>query len=210
MNIEKKIGDIRRKLSLLCRKDKGLKVFGASRHQYKLNSILSEEDIQNFEDRFSITLPEEYRKFLLCIGNGGAGPYYGLETLEDSLYADLDYKHPNEFVNPSIEFPFTAPWNMKFEADEKDDTAYKDFEKEYFSEKWETGILRLCNYGCGVYLNLVVNGKEKGHIWVDDRGNDGGIYPDIFFDQEERTTFLDWYLLWLDRSINEISGGKIT
>lgn len=93
---------------------------------------------------------------------------------------------------------------MEFEGEDDDEAAYEKFEEEYFSDKWETGILRLCNYGCGVSLNLVVNGLEKGNIWVDDRGNDGGIYPDPYFEQKERTKFLDWYLLWLNLSLSEL------
>lgn len=53
-------------------------------------------------------------------------------------------------------------------------------------------------------MNLVVNGKEYGNIWVDDRCNDGGIYPDRYFGNEERITFLAWYELWLDKSLSEV------
>lgn len=210
MNISDKLSLIRTNLSELIELDRKLDVFGASSHKYQLNEKLREEDVSSFEKKFSITLPEEYRSFLKRIGNGGAGPYYGLQSLEDSLYADLDFKRPGEFVNPSIAFPFQKSWNMEFTGDEEDEDAYEAFQREYFSEKWETGILRVCNYGCGVSLNLVVNGSEKGNIWVDDRGNDGGIYPDPYFEQTGRTSFLDWYLLWIDTSLKELRSEKIT
>ena len=204
MNIEEKILLIQSKLEELSKLDKGYEIFGASDHKYHLNQKLEELDVASFEKQNSISLPQEYRKFILEVGNGGAGPYYGLQTMEDSLYADLDFKRTGEFVNPSIPFPFIEPWNMAYEGDEDNETAYEEFQNMYFSEKWETGLLRICNYGCAVSLNLVVNGPEKGNIWVDDRGSDGGVYPDSYFGQDERTSFLDWYILWLDSSLKEL------
>jgi len=204
MNVDEKIELVAQKLSKLRDLDNALSIHGASSHKYCLNRKLSEDQITDFEDRHMIQLPEEYRAFLLHIADGGAGPYYGIETLENSLFSDLDNKRPGEFVNPSIPFAFEAAWNMQYEGDEEDEQAYEEHEKEYFSKKWETGILRLCNYGCGVWLNLVVAGTEKGNIWVDDRGNDGGIYPDQYFEQTTRTTFLEWYLLWLNQSLIEV------
>lgn len=203
MNIDKQINCIVEKLSKLKKKDRKFNIFGASQHKYTINEKLSEEQLEAFEKKHSIALPIEYRTFLRDVGNGGAGPYYGLQTLEDSLFIDLDYKRPGEFVNPSIPFPFNEAWNMEFEGNEEDDIAYEKFSEEYYSDKWETGVLRICNYGCGISLNLVVNGQEKGNIWVDDRGNDGGIYPDSFYGQTGRTSFLDWYTLWLNLSLKK-------
>ncbi|MGH1472630.1 MAG: SMI1/KNR4 family protein [Cellvibrionaceae bacterium] len=192
------------KLSELKSLDVKFNIFGASSHKYTLNETLSEEEILEFESKYSISLPEEYRNFLKYIGDGGAGPYYGLQTLSQSLYADLDYKRDGEFIGPSLPFPFTEAWNMEFDGAPEDEDAYEKFSEEYFSERWETGILRICNYGCGVSLNLVVNGSEKGNIWVDDRGNDGGIYPDPYFEQTGKTSFGKWYEMWLDSSLNEL------
>ena len=58
-------------------KDPDLARFGAYSHQYKLAAPAGEEAIQEFEKQQGIRLPEEYRDFLMLVGNGGAGPYYG-------------------------------------------------------------------------------------------------------------------------------------
>jgi len=203
MDIAKKITSIKAKLAKLKQLDQGLRIFGADSHRYALGETLSPSVLDEFQSHHQIRLPEDYRAFLLEVGNGGAGPYYGLQTLQDSLYADLDYKREGELLNPSLPFPLSEPWNMAFTGDSEDEAAYGAFEQTYFADNWTHGLLRICNFGCGVSLNLVVNGSEHGNIWVDDRGNDGGLYPDPYFEQEGRTQFLDWYELWLDRSLAE-------
>lgn len=207
MTFQHNIESILHHLDKLRNADQDLVVFGASRHKYRLNEPLSESTVSAFEKRFEITLPEDYRQFLILAGDGGAGPDYGLETLEDSLYADLDYKRDNEFMNPAVPFPITEPWNMDFVGDEKDVDAYQLFEDEYFDEKWRTGLLRICNSGCGVYTNLVVKGKEYGHIWIDARAGDGGIYP--YFGRTEKTSFIEWYAHWLVDSLREMKIRKL-
>ncbi len=202
--MNEKIELLLEKFILLKNLDKGFQIFGASNHKYIFNEKLSENEILEFESKYSIRLPSEYRDFLKYIGNGGAGPYYGLQTLSHSLYADLDYKRLGELVNPTLPFPLIEAWNMEFNGAPEDEEAYEKFSEEYFSEQWDTGILRICNFGCGVSLNLVVNGPEAGNIWVDDRGNDGGIYPDPYFGQTGKTSFSKWYEMWLDRSLSEL------
>lgn len=204
MTINSRLEKIKVDLAFLKEADPSCELFGARRHKYNFNSPLKESEVESFERRFNIRLPEDYRCFIMNIGNGGAGPYYGLETLENSLFADLDFKRENEFVDPSIPFPITEPWNLEYEGNEDDESEVESFDEQYFDPKWDSGILRICNFGCGVTMNLVVNGAEYGHIWVDDRCNDGGIYPDPYFGQTERTSFLEWYEMWLKRSLNDI------
>ncbi len=201
MNLQ--IERIKQKFQELKKKDKNLTVFGSSGHQYKLSGTKSEIELKDFETKYKITLPEPYRFFLKEIGNGGAGPYYGLEKLESGIYLDLDNKNSTFQVDPSKEFQFTEAWNLEFD-DSDEETYFKQKDEIYFDDGWVNGLLRICNYGCGVSINLVVNGKEYGNIWVDDRCNDGGIYPDKHFGNKARIDFLSWYELWLDKSLQEI------
>ncbi|MDW6058250.1 SMI1/KNR4 family protein [Streptomyces sp. FXJ1.4098] len=57
-------------------------VFGADfpdhGHNFELLPVLTEEQLGAVERRLGTELPEEYRTFLLEVGAGGAGPYYGL------------------------------------------------------------------------------------------------------------------------------------
>jgi len=191
------------KLKELARKDGGYLIFGASKHRYHQNGRLYEPEVKSFEKRFNIVLPADYREFVLQVTNGGPGPYYGLESLEDSLYQDLDYRRKADLINPGLEFPLTEAWNLKFE-DMEEEQYHRMKDEQYFDNKWTNGLLRISNFGCGVSMNLVVNGSEYGNIWVDDRCNDGGIFPDRYFGNEGRITFLIWYELWLDKSLKEV------
>ncbi|MEG4217672.1 SMI1/KNR4 family protein [Microcoleus sp. Pol14C6] len=132
-------------LRRLRQEDKNLRVFGADSHQYKLGQTLAEAELQSFERKHQIKLPEDYRLFLKEIGNGGAGPFYGLEPLEKAAqYRDL-----------SKPFPFT-----------KATDSYSDEELEEWGDRDEyPGVLELCHQGCAIYSYLVVNGPAHGTIW---------------------------------------------
>ena len=55
--------------------------FGAEHHRFELGPRLPEVVVAEFEDRHEVELPPEYRRFLIELGNGGAGPGYGLTPL---------------------------------------------------------------------------------------------------------------------------------
>lgn len=205
------INRVREKLKLLKKLDPGFLIFGSSRHKYVLNNPLPLDKVKKFENENSIRLPTEYVQFITEIGNGGAGPFYGLEPLENSLYQDLDYKNSDFLLSPSEPFMYTSPWNMKFESgvdegdkEEEYQQRFDSFQEAYFDPKHMNGVIAICNFGCAVSLNLVVNGDEYGNIWTDDRSSDYGIHPSCELGNEGRITFLDWYEKWIDNSLTKL------
>ena len=58
------------------------KVFGADTHQYELNPVLSLEEVQAYQEKYHVVLPSEYVFLITQVGNGGAGPYYGIYPLD--------------------------------------------------------------------------------------------------------------------------------
>jgi len=205
MTEQEQINNIINKLSELKRLDRYFEVFGSETHKYELNKPKTEEELQKFENENGITLPNGYREFIKKVGNGGAGPYYGLEPMENGREVDLDYKNGENLIDLSKPFPHTEHWNVKFEefTDDNYDEIDKLMDKTYYDNKFVNGLLRISNFGCGVRMNLVVNGNEKGNIWVDDRTNHNGLFPDPYFETTERLDFLKWYEMWLDISLKE-------
>lgn len=132
--------DLLRELRTL---DPHFRVFGSASHRYLLGPVLSEQDLAAFESANGIQLPAEYREFLATVGNGGAGPFYGLEPL-DSFGRDL-----------SRPFPFTES-TERVSAEELDAFGDRD---DY------PGILEFCHQGCAIYAYLIVNGPTYGTIW---------------------------------------------
>lgn len=196
---------ISEKLQNLRSLDTEMSLFGAENHEYVMERVWTPEEITGFEQKWKITLPEEYRAFLLHVGSGGAGPYYGLEKPEDGVYVVIGYD--NELNAISDPFPYVEAWNWEVDwyDDSKEEEEWEALDHDYLDPKRSAGLLRISDFGCGISMNLVLNGPCSGEIWTDDRANRSGIYPDHYFGNTERLGFLDWYELWLDRSIHELN-----
>ncbi|MFN6461482.1 MAG: SMI1/KNR4 family protein [Nostoc sp. DedVER02] len=213
-----KVLQLKKKLTQLAILDATFEVFGSESHQYQLKPCLSDKDIQVFESRYNVTLPSEYKKFLLEIGNGGAGPGYGLSGIEYEEVIPELYQENYEIL--SKPFPLIKAWN-DLDLIVKNNTDFVANNDAYFDDKLIQGTLTITNYGCGIYGMLVITGEESGKIWIDDRTNDNGIYPaSLSFchafhdadpddlhpnnDEEQPLSFYDWYEDWLNRSLHQI------
>ena len=146
-------------------------VFGASQHAYRFNPPLATAQVEAFEQHHKVVLPEPYRQFITEIGNGGVGPYYGIMPLDPQA--------------PQLQQPFPA--TQPFELD--DDKFNEDI----------PGALVLAEYGCGIYIVLVVHGEAAGEVWVDAR-YEGGISP-ITDANGQRMTFDVWWLSMMGRHL---------
>lgn len=183
-------------------------VSAAFHHHYQLNPPISEERVVGFEDKHQITLPEEYRMFLLIVGNGGAGPDYGLYPLE--RWAPWGKLIEN--------FPHTQTWSP-YEQPEwppVDIPEGRDFEsKSGFKQLWD-GSLHIGGGGCDFSNLLVITGPERGNMWLSEMDNEIGFMPYSglsptykikkmfpFYDlgDKGRVGFLDWYEHWLHMSV---------
>lgn len=175
------INEIKQKLEKLKSLDPEFKIYGASQHHYILNLPVPEDDIAVFEELAGITLPEDYRLFIKHLGNGGAGPGYdGLFSMEN--YESFD---PQDLENPFI---LTKLWEPEIDDPIEGNPL--------------NGAMRISDDGCGTDILLVVNGIQKGNVWVDCRESEGGIYP---FYKKRKFTFSDWYIQWLDKSVEKLN-----
>jgi hypothetical protein len=186
-------------LSALRLADPARRVFGAATHMYVLNPVVTNERIQQFQDEQQIVLPEDYAVFLTEIGNGGAGPCYGLLPLGD-------FEH-NSVGVLSLPFPHLAHWNVtpsEFESQKQLGTQSlpEHFDDWYFSGQFINGAIPICHEGCGYYDLLVVTGDNAGTMWIDGRCSDGGIAPLTRYDGVIHT-FASWYSEWITTSTQE-------
>jgi hypothetical protein len=130
-------------------------VFGARRHDYGFGRTLTAAQVDDFERRHGVELPAPYRDYLIELGNGGAGPYYGINPLR-----------PDE---PQLSRPFPHTERVT-------DAGLDPLD----------GVVELAEYGCGIFMVLVVNGPARGQVWVDAR-SESGLGP-------EADSFDQWWL----------------
>jgi SMI1 / KNR4 family (SUKH-1) len=183
--------EIHSRLAAMRAADPSLERFGASRHRHRLGRRLGKRSVTSFESAHGVPLPDAYRSFLLEVGNGGAGPNYGLFPLDGHGMRDLER---NERFRPgylAIGFPHTEVWNRDYYPRDQDRPSSELLsEDEYFDARWTIGSLVIAEFGSGAFHRLVVAGPARGQVWLDDRAADGGLTPE--------TDFYTWYNNWLN------------
>lgn len=160
--LENEIRQIADLIEQLREKDTHFCVFGAKSHRYRIGPTLSEDYLREFEAKHGFLLPPDYRLFLQFVGNGsgrphrkspltdlsyngGAGPDYGLASLEFTV---------EEWKNGP--FPFSE--KMALPAD-----GWHDLRKD--EDNLIPGAIQLSSKGCGGVTYLVVQGEAYGTIW---------------------------------------------
>jgi len=201
------------------------KVFGARwqgfGHDFLLQPPLGEAELTEAEEQLGILLPSDYRTFLLEVGAGGAGPFYGIFPLRRDgqgwHWLDGNVRSDNALLGkpfPSAEQ--RTRWSEDLDAREPVRDSFSD-EQSYLAEyrawddEWEklndemtAGAIRLSHEGCGYYTWLVVTGPERGTLWTDLRACDGPIEP--LSAAGPRVSFSEWYLDWLARASRQAHG----
>ena len=154
--------------------DAELKQFGAKDHQYQWNPPAALAEVEAFERDLGVTLPEGYRDFLLQAGDGGAGPFYGLFSLEQ-VRGWLGW--PLEPEKPPVLRPGMS-------------------EAENCGEKnWKRGCIPIESEGDTFFTCLMVTGPDRGRVvYIEYEG-----YW-VFFPREP--DFLSWYTRWLRDTAN--------
>lgn len=89
--------EIASKINRLKEFDRLFVAFGANTHKYTFGSKLTEPDIILIEQQLEIKLPVQLREFYLYFGNGGPGPDYGMNTLEQLVIYKQSNKEDNEY-----------------------------------------------------------------------------------------------------------------
>jgi hypothetical protein len=176
-------------------------VHGASAHRYVLLPVLPEADVAAFERAYGVALPGDFAVFLTQVGNGGAGPGYGLYSLGKAIeefkgqqaWAEQKGRSLPRLDHP---FPLTASVAIALRACRR--TGFRgNFQPQVVTAYRLDGILDICHHGCTAYEGLVVCGEQRGCVW-----NSGGPgYRWGALGPAGNMDFLTWYEDWLDRSL---------
>jgi hypothetical protein len=204
---------VRSAVEALRQRDSAFELFGALGHRYQLNPRLSELEVAEFEERHGIRLPEAYRHFVLNVGDGGAGPYYGVFKLGkmDGHGGEESAWKEGEFVGSLRDcWLHRQAWNLPKEAltvppglsDDATDTAFDEIDKRYWDAALVAGAFPISHHGCALRDLLVVTGPEAGHLWYDARVDQKGLRPYESADGK-RLTFAEWYLDWLGGALRK-------
>lgn len=180
--------------------------FGADHHAFRTEPPLSESFIIAFEQQHQIALPREYRNFLTSVGNGGAGPFYGvfpLGRVDDGF--NLRTWTATDVGVLSKPFLFQKAWN-DLTAKPADDLLVQNeaeywkqeeaFEAAYWSTALVNGTIPVCHQGCALRTLLAVTGPQAGFLWDDRRSEYAGLQLVRLVDGTP-ATFLGWYNEWL-------------
>jgi hypothetical protein len=176
-------------------KDPDFARFGAYSHQYKLAAPASEEQILKFEEQQGVRLPEEYRDFLLYVGNGGAGPYYGLYGIR-ALEEDLRDSHGTRTYRVQEE-PVIYPKMSDEEWERVTNPESTRHDSPY------VGVLPIGSQGCTLMTGLMLAGPYRGQVVYYDEDYCG----QPFFVREKG--FLAWYERWLREVIAGYSDEEV-
>jgi SMI1 / KNR4 family (SUKH-1) len=191
VDIEVALGRIAEKLQKA--RERKLQPAGWEKHHFVLEPPVSEAEINRFEQEYQVTLPEGYRTFVTCLGNGPAGPSYGLFSFQEALETTGFGKLPPKSL-------LSAPFSHKDYYQPLNDQEYLVIESrrevapeedERYWTNMRQGALVLSDEGCGMEHFLILTGSARGEMWVDNRANDGGM-------ASLKCDFLTWYERWLD------------
>lgn len=201
---------IQQKLAQAKAADKDLEVFGASSHKYHLNPPVSEVEVLAFEEKYGVSLPEDYRAFVQTIGDANAqkldtmaGPYYGLYAfgtqVDDLLYEGSEtYLKAPCALSPEMTEEEWETLSSPLLTKEEEETEGEGVTKEDYTQqcgKVFGGLLPLGSQGCAYYHALVLTGPYAGRVV---NVNWDLLKPVFAFE----TNFLDWYERYLDEVIS--------
>lgn len=174
-----------KKLAQCQQVDSECQQFGSQKHRYQINPPLSPAEVRAIEKQYGFALPEDYFWFLTVVGNGGAGPNYGLYPFGTEGQEE-DFPR---LAQPRVLDPKASPEEYEdFIAYYEEDCDDEEFERR--EEKLWQGLLTIGTAGCTYDMMLVVTGAERGRILHIDRDRQRPYFsPDA--------SFLDWYERWL-------------
>ena len=199
---------IKIKLNLAKNTDSFFEVFGADSHRYRLDSPIDIKEVETFEKKYNISLPDGYKVFLTQIGNGGnerttvvgnsgAGPDYGIFKLGHKYHFCMGYpaNTTSEYLmkEPFFDTKTTKEDWEKISENMPEDISDDEYDKEF--KRVYAGTFTIGFSGCSGFLGIMLTGEDTGRVV---HMCDELEYCPQF---AKEANFLDWYENWLDSII---------
>lgn len=135
--------------------------------------------VRAFEEKYDLRLPEDYFYFITEVGDGGAGPDYGLYQFADKLKDSPDPKRQERIEEYRKNLSkIRDPRPMTAEECEKFGISQDYYEAD--PEKWfvlmeeddedyeNRGVLTIGTKGCAYDYYLMLTGKMQGCVFESD------------------------------------------
>lgn len=186
--------------------DSGFELFGTKTHRYRLNPPVPEDFVRDVEEKCGFTLPEDYRRFITRVGDGGAGPYYGIEPFRD--FWKRGYFQENrlaEWYRQGYRQGLARPFSVRpMEPEEAgrygfSQEGYLEHPERYYvwveqedeyNERWSTeGFFLLGTEGCQWDFGIILNGEKRGRVFTTD--NEGAFALDAHSFNEFYSQYLE-------------------
>ena len=143
-------------------------VFGADEHRFIPSTRPSlKPPAAAFESEHNVQLPVEHRHFLTTIGNGGAGPFYGVSPFG---MMDVGFGRASWIDHQGIVGKLSEP----FLPGDKSTTWTK---ADHLNPSPLKHAIPICLIGCALRIWLVIAGEKAGHLWYDGRVEHSGLSP---------------------------------
>jgi hypothetical protein len=165
-------------ITTLRRLDRGYAIYGAYKHRWRIKERLDEPTITRIEHDLGFLLPPSYRAYLAELGNGGAGPLFGIEPLP------LQFT-PAKYA--ALQQPFLGIEAVHQRLKDAGIVRHEHGYYKNWDRKLQTALLvgtwPIAYEGCGHHSRIVLHGAETGTILAIE--SDGGIFS-------QKVDFLDW------------------
>jgi len=198
--------EVKKILSKAVLVDSKYDLFGSDKHRYLLNPPIDAATVRETEAKYNFSLPDDYFRFITEIGDGGAGPDYGIYPFADFLKAGVGkFAEENaaayriEVAKPFAPRPMTVDdlnsdlgLTVSKQAYENNPSKFFIFEADEDGENIPCmdGFFVLGTSGCQYDFGVITTGEYRGQVF--DTNNEG-IY--VF----SAGSFTEFYQRWLDR-----------
>ncbi|MEO0535333.1 MAG: SMI1/KNR4 family protein [Cyanobacteria bacterium P01_A01_bin.123] len=170
------------------------------RARFQLNPPIVPAELERFEKVSGITLPADYRAFLLQVGNGGSKPDWPLSL----FYRDVSWLLPLDcwdescwmIDNPDLSVRLAQPCPVTPAV-----VTTEAWEILWDNDEWDPlwGTIAIEDCGAGGFLSLIVNGEYRDRIFY---WGDCPHLPPKFIPE---TNFFEWIEKRLDGWIERYS-----